>query len=146
MIPDVITRDSKGRFIKGTISLAKGKKQTPEARAKMSKSHKIRFELYGSPLKGRKGSESGSWHGGIKTTNGRVFIYKSEHPYADINGYVRRARLVVEARLKRFLNDDETVHHLDGDKMNDKSKNLIVLSKSDHTRLHNYLMWGDCDD
>lgn len=37
----------------------------------------------------------------------------------------------------RILKKDYVVHHIDGDKTNNNLSNLVVLSKSEHTRLHN---------
>jgi predicted nucleic acid-binding Zn ribbon protein len=46
------------------------------------------------------------------------------------------ARSLMEAHLGRHLDRDEVVHHINGDKADDRLENLAVLSNSEHTSLH----------
>lgn len=48
-------------------------------------------------------------------------------------------RLVMEKVLGRELLPTEHIHHMDGDKLNNDPSNLQIVSKSEHTRHHNYL-------
>lgn len=64
----------------------------------------------------------------------------------DEKGYVRISigskrwvyehRMVMEAELGRTLTRDETVHHKNGDRSDNRLDNLEVVSRSDHTRIH----------
>jgi HNH endonuclease len=45
-------------------------------------------------------------------------------------------RHIVEELLGRKLVRDDVVHHVDGDPLNNDPDNLIVLSRSEHMRLH----------
>ena len=45
-------------------------------------------------------------------------------------------RVIVEESLGRTLGTDEVVHHVDHDRLNNAPDNLVVLSRSEHTRLH----------
>ena len=54
-------------------------------------------------------------------------------------GYCWMHRRLAEQTLKRKLNTNEVVHHLDGDPKNNSLDNLIVLSRSKHASLHSYL-------
>lgn len=65
----------------------------------------------------------------------RYFIKMPGHPRA-INGYVREHVLVMEKILGRFLAPDEHVHHINGDKGDNRPENLMVLSNAEHTKLH----------
>lgn len=58
--------------------------------------------------------------------------------YVTLNGRRRmlRSRWVMERHLGRPLKPDEHVHHVNGDRSDDRVENLRVLSPSDHTRLH----------
>ena len=48
----------------------------------------------------------------------------------------REHRLIVENHLGRKLDRDEEVHHINGDKINNRIENLVVMSKSQHAREH----------
>jgi len=43
---------------------------------------------------------------------------------------------LVQERLGRLLKPDESVHHKDGDPLNNKEDNLEVLTQSRHAQLH----------
>jgi hypothetical protein len=50
--------------------------------------------------------------------------------------YYREHVLVAEGILGRQLREDEIVHHIDGDKLNNDPGNLMVLRRADHSRAH----------
>ncbi|MBI2136069.1 HNH endonuclease [Candidatus Woesearchaeota archaeon] len=63
--------------------------------------------------------------------------------YIDNKGYVRFKdsnilvhRYNAEKDIRK-INPGEEVHHVDGDKLNNHSDNLIILSKSDHEKIEN---------
>jgi hypothetical protein len=45
-------------------------------------------------------------------------------------------RVVAEQMLGRKLEKGEIVHHIDGDKWNNKPENLQVMTQSEHIKLH----------
>lgn len=45
-------------------------------------------------------------------------------------------RYLVEQREGQTLGRHEVVHHVDGDSMNNDLANLVVLSRSEHMRIH----------
>jgi len=52
------------------------------------------------------------------------------------SGVTTYARLLMEEKLGRPLDQDEIVHHVDGDLQNDTPDNLCIMSSAEHTRLH----------
>lgn len=68
---------------------------------------------------------------------GYKIVYLPKHPNANkTGGWVYYHRLVMENRLKRYLEKDEHVHHKDENKLNNNIDNLELLSSSEHSRLH----------
>lgn len=75
------------------------------------------------------GEQHGSWKGGIvHTPEGYVYEMVSvDDPMASMRnrmGYVLQHRLVMAKQLGRPLTRNESVHHIDGDKKNNKPDNL----------------------
>lgn len=78
---------------------------------------------------GRKGPASPSWKGGITDSEvGRKIWIADEDPMFSMaigkTNYVLEHRLVVARWLKRPLFEDETVHHIDGNNLNNEFTNL----------------------
>lgn len=60
-----------------------------------------------------------------------------EHPLATKTGsYVLEHRIVMENHLQRLLNPTEVVHHINGDKKDNRIENLEVMSVEKHASLH----------
>lgn len=50
-------------------------------------------------------------------------------------------RRIARLKIGRDLLPNEVVHHIDGDKHNNKPSNLLVMTKAEHTRLHVTNYW-----
>lgn len=83
------------------------------------------------------GVKSAGWGGGIVYKHGYRFIYRPDHPNALDGVYMAEHRLVVEKRIGRYLKNEEHIHHINHDKLDNRSENLIIVSAGEHTRLHN---------
>lgn len=57
------------------------------------------------------------------------------HPKAYVNHYYEHI-LVMEKMLGRYLNDDEIVHHKDGNRLNNEPSNLELKTRVEHSRYH----------
>src|ERR1035437_342538 len=55
-----------------------------------------------------------AWRGGRIQRGNYWYIHLPEHPYATQGGYVLESRLVMEAKLGRYLSPKEVVHHKEG--------------------------------
>lgn len=78
-----------------------------------------------------------AWKGGRHIAgNGYVEIFMPNHPNANVRKYVYEHQLVMERKIGRPLKKGEVVHHIDGDKTNNKISNLLLLTASEHAKLH----------
>lgn len=78
-----------------------------------------------------------AWKGGIiKDSKGYVRVFNPEHPFADKSGYVKRATLVLEEKLGRFLGEGMLAHHKNEIKEDDSPENLEEFAHGKHTKLH----------
>lgn len=63
--------------------------------------------------------------------------YKSKYRAIKIDGVKHDYhRWLMEQKLGRKLSSDELVHHVNEDTMDNRIENLEVMSRSEHTRLH----------
>ena len=68
---------------------------------------------------------------------GYQYVLAKGHPFATSRGYVLEHRLVMEKSLGRLLNPDEVVHHINGDRTDNRLENLqLFKSKAAHRNHH----------
>lgn len=76
-------------------------------------------------LKARRGPANHNWKGGRKRSGqGYIKILRPTHPNPDNMGYVPEHRLIMEEHLDRFLLPEETVHHKNGIRNDNRIENL----------------------
>jgi hypothetical protein len=78
-----------------------------------------------------KGEKSTSWKGGIThNAKGYTLVYAPDHEHSYDSGYVREHILVMTKHLGRPLLKNETVHHKNGIKTDNRIENLELWASS----------------
>ena len=76
-----------------------------------------------------RGENHPSWKGGQTIdAKGYILITMPNHPRANKRGYVKRARLVAEKMLGRYLYPNEIPHHRNEIKGDDRPENIEVFA------------------
>jgi hypothetical protein len=118
---------AKKRFVNKNNHPWFGRKHSNESKMKISM--KLRGELHPK------------WKGGrFKNSNGYIWIWKPEHPFAmkcSPKGYVLEHRLIMEEKLGRYLKKGEVAHHINGIRNDNRIENLKLTTKGKHIAKHN---------
>lgn len=101
-----------------------------------NKSEAIKIALKRRYPNGRFGEIASNWRGGKQTVNGYLAIHSPNHPKATTNKRVFEHILVAEEKIGRSMLEDEVVHHINGNRKDNRPENLEVMLRSDHVRLH----------
>lgn len=117
-----------------TICLMVRRLKWPIRKLIVRESNRLRMR---KALLGQCGADARGWKGGITFKDNYRFRHAPNHPYTVNGKYVAEHRLVIERHLRRYLKPEEKVHHINGDRSDNRIENLIVLTQSAHVRLHN---------
>jgi hypothetical protein len=120
----MIKRDKLGRLMKGSKMML-GHKTSDETKHKLSLA-----------MKYRQGDKNPAWKGGRIKSSGCICLWMPEHPYADVKGYVKEHRYIMEQHIGRYLSSTEAIHHKDHNRYNNSIENLEIIGWREHALLH----------
>jgi hypothetical protein len=84
-----------------------------------------------------RGEKSGNWRGGArKTTHGYRQVLMPWHPRADSSGYVMEHIAVWEEETGVTVPPGFCIHHLNGNKSDNRIENLCLMLHGAHTKYH----------
>jgi hypothetical protein len=111
--------------VKSGASFIKGLKRTPEQR----KNYR------------RIGPNHNQWRGGVQVhqSGGYVYVYIAPRKHK------LRSHVVVEEVIGRAVREEECVHHINGDRQDDRPENLMVMPKGEHIRMHQLMRYSKND-
>lgn len=67
---------------------------------------------------------------------GYMYCYSPEHALANKSGKVMEHIYVMSNHIGRKLKKNECVHHIDRDRTNNSLDNLLLMTNSEHAKLH----------
>ena len=103
-----------------------GKHHTQDTKNKISK----------STMGKRCGDKNNFWKGGQYLSHGYKLILKPHCKSSNSDGYILEHRYIMEKHTKHILNNNEVVHHINGNKLDNRIENLMIYNRSTHAYLH----------
>ena len=90
----------------------------------------------GKPYLQIRGKNHPMWQGGKIKIRNYWFILMPEHPFVRKNNYILQSHLIAEKCLGRYLVRGEVIHHINGNSLDDRSKNLYLFLRKEHDKYH----------
>lgn len=93
--------------------------------------------VYKNRSNAKRGPNASNWSGGVKMTKkGYRMVHLPDHHRADKNGYVMEHIVVFERETGIAIPDNCCIHHLNGDKSDNRIENLCLMEHGAHTTYH----------
>jgi len=82
------------------------------------------------------GDKNPNWKGGRATDHGYTVVTKCAHIKDGGRNYIPEHRLIAEKAIGRPLRQNEIVHHINGDRSDNRNCNLLISDRKYHRWLH----------
>ena len=116
----------------------------------MGKYRKLIYKGNKNPNYANTGDNNPLYKGYRLIQSGYYYVYEPNHPFASESGRIREHRLIAEKYLlkdkysvtidgRKYLSPEYDVHHIDENKLNNSPNNLMILTRSEHKKLHHQL-------
>jgi hypothetical protein len=113
------------------------KKKRVKTKVNKTCSRECWAKRHGAIISRMRGKKALHWKGGVIEVLGYRWIYAPGHPNASLNRtYVMEHRLAMSKKLGRPLKKTEIVHHINGDRLDNRLGNLVVVNRSEHNTIH----------
>jgi len=89
--------------------------------------------------RGHTGNKHPKWLG-KRNLGGYIYTYFPEHPCSNKQGYMAQHRIVAEQILGRQIEKEEVVHHINGDRTDNRKENLFPTNRVQHQKASASLM------
>lgn len=122
-----VLKDLKGRFVRGNVGTWNGKRRDKETKKKISNSLKGNIPWN----KGKKGLQSNKTRGiskGFINSEGYLMFYR--------NGKGILAHREIWEKYHNKIPKGYELHHKDENKLNNDISNLILVTRSQHAKIH----------
>lgn len=77
-----------------------------------------------------------NFNDGHLASKGRFFVYMPNHPRANNEGYLLRSIAAYELHHNVSVPITMSIHHIDGDRLNDSKENLVMMLFGQHISFH----------
>lgn len=82
-------------------------------------------------IKWWRGERHNWWKSGFHFRLGYKVVLQKHHKYKFEH------RLIMEEHIGRKLSRDEVIHHINGNRLDNRIENLVIMTNEEHGRLHN---------
>lgn len=89
-------------------------------------------------MRGVKGTQNHRWKGGRYLREGYVMLLRPQHPRADGKGYIPEHQIVWEETHGVPLEPGQVVHHINGERADNRPENLVMLTHRQHGKRHGF--------
>jgi hypothetical protein len=136
-MPHILGASKRKRSLRRLVKM--GKRVVAQKKRSKESIRRMRLSKTGK----NTGKDNPNWKGGIRVRNdGYIDVLNQPRPNISAT-YSLQHRLVMESYIGRPLKSAEVVHHLNGNRADNRIENLEILSHSEHAKKHGLSLSGE---